>query len=144
MVETYILDACALIVYLDEEEGFDKIKIMLEKAARKELRLLMHVLNFLEVYYQIYRDQSPEDADDLLSRMKVLPIEIDRQDLFIRAGKIKATYKLALADAVAVGRAQKINVPLLTTDWTELEVIAQANAVKIYWLRAKYEKKSNG
>lgn len=140
MVETYVLDACALIVYLDEEEGFDKIKTMLEKAARKELRLLMHVLNFLEVYYQIYRDQSPEDADDLLSRMKVLPIKIEREidhELFIKAGKIKATYKLALADAVAVGLAQKNNVPLLTTDWSELEVVARADVVKIHWLRAK-------
>lgn len=132
-----------MIVYLDEEEGFDRIKTMLERADRKEVRLLMHVLNFLEVYYQIYRDQSPQDADNLLSRMKVLPIEIEReidQDLFIKAGKIKATYKLALADAVAIGLAQKINVPLLTTDWTELEVVSQANVVKIQWMRPKSEK----
>ena len=79
--------------------------------------------------------------------MKILPIEIEREidhDLFIRAGEIKATYKVALADAVAIGLAQKINVPLLTTDWTELEVIDQTNVIKIHWLRAKSERGYKG
>lgn len=56
MSEHYVLDACALIAFLNDEAGADVVEELLRKSNRQEPNLFLHRLNLLEVYYGIYRE----------------------------------------------------------------------------------------
>ena len=49
-------DACSLIALLSNEDGADVVKDLLQKATNGEIKILMHKINFFEVYYYIIRD----------------------------------------------------------------------------------------
>jgi len=50
MNNVFVLDACSLIALLTNEDGADVVKDLLEKAINNEINILMHRINFLEVY----------------------------------------------------------------------------------------------
>jgi PIN domain nuclease of toxin-antitoxin system len=49
----YVLDACALLAVLSNEQGADIVENVYEKAVSGEAVLSMHRLNLLEVYYRL-------------------------------------------------------------------------------------------
>jgi PIN domain nuclease of toxin-antitoxin system len=51
----YVFDACSLIAVLANEGGADVVNELLRKAAESEIKILMHKVNFLEVYYYIQK-----------------------------------------------------------------------------------------
>jgi PIN domain nuclease of toxin-antitoxin system len=53
---SYILDACALIAFLDHEQGWEKVDDLITHADAGDILLSMHIANLLEVYYGIRRD----------------------------------------------------------------------------------------
>jgi PIN domain nuclease of toxin-antitoxin system len=55
MTAVYVLDACALIAFLADEEGGDIVSLLLEKARENETKIRMNNINLLEVYYGLYR-----------------------------------------------------------------------------------------
>ena len=50
MAERLLLDAFAMIAYLNDEEGADKIEELLWQSNQRSGNLLMHEVNLLEVY----------------------------------------------------------------------------------------------
>jgi PIN domain nuclease of toxin-antitoxin system len=56
---TYILDACALIALLNEEEGQDIVDDLFRQAAAGTASLSMSVINLIEFLYNYYRDEGP-------------------------------------------------------------------------------------
>jgi predicted nucleic acid-binding protein len=56
MNNVFVLDACSLIALLSNEDGADVEKDLLQKATDGEIKIVMHKVNFLEVYYYITRD----------------------------------------------------------------------------------------
>ena len=59
----YVLDACALIALLQEEPGADKVADVLNSADNDEAEIVMHKVNFLEVYYDAYRSRGKDQAN---------------------------------------------------------------------------------
>ncbi|MDR1256233.1 MAG: PIN domain-containing protein [Spirochaetaceae bacterium] len=138
MIDSYVLDACALIAYFKDEKGWELIDDLIERAALGELRLTMSKYNLLEVYYGFYSDDGKDRAEEMLRDVYVLPIQIaeDLSDaVFHEAGRLKASYSISLADAVALGLASASGVPLVTSDHHEFSVIEQGEAIAIHWYR---------
>jgi predicted nucleic acid-binding protein len=134
---SYVLDACALIAYFKGEEGHEAIARIFEKALFGEVRLTMSKYNLLEVYYGFYRDDGRERAEEVFHDALSLPVEIiDELDdaVFREAGRFKARYSLALADAVALGLAAVSGKPLVTGD-REFSPVEKGEGAAILWFR---------
>jgi PIN domain nuclease of toxin-antitoxin system len=127
MAEKHLLDACALIAYLNDEEGADKVEELLWKSDQSAENLLMHEVNLLEVYYGIYRDEDEKLAEQTYEKVVNLPIKILtglRKGVFKEAGRLKAVYKVSLADSIALAEAKVRQIPLVTCDHHEFDLIA--------------------
>ena len=52
----YVLDAFAVLTYIGDEEGADKVEEILDKAKNGEIKLTMNYVNLGEIYYIIARE----------------------------------------------------------------------------------------
>jgi predicted nucleic acid-binding protein len=77
-------------------------------------------------------------ADVELAMIKKLPVVINREisdELFITAGKLKASYRMSIADSIALAEAFVSDGMLLTADHHELDVVEHCENIKFYWIR---------
>jgi predicted nucleic acid-binding protein len=138
MKPIYVLDACAMLAVLAKEEGWEKVSELYKRAIRGEITLIMHRLNLLEVYYNILREYGKNAANNLMADIKQSPIAINREisdEIFLEAGRLKATYKISLADSVALAQAIVFDGSLVTSDHHEFDVIKDKEVVKFDWVR---------
>ena len=77
MSNNYILDACSLIALLTNEDGVDTVKNLLQKAINGEINVLMHKVNFFEVYYYTYKKYGEKTALKLVDDIKLTPIKMN-------------------------------------------------------------------
>ena len=108
MNNVYIFDACALIALIMDEAGADTVSEVINSAHRGEVDVFLNKLNLLEVYYGDYRVHGKAAADNMLGKVKKLPISIVHEisdAVFLEAGRLKAAYKISIADAVALAEA---------------------------------------
>jgi predicted nucleic acid-binding protein len=73
---TYVLDACALIALLDNEDGKDKIDELFVKANAGEISLYIIIINLIEVYYEYIRADGIEVAGKILAPISETPLKI--------------------------------------------------------------------
>ena len=138
MIPVYILDACALIAYLNDEEGADVVGNILQKMTEKSCVLLMHRLNLLEVYYCIYREHGKAYAEEMLADVNNSGIQIIdtiTEVVFSEAGRMKATYRMSLADAILLAQSIESNACLLSGDHHELDVVERSESITFRWIR---------
>jgi predicted nucleic acid-binding protein len=138
MNNAFILDACAVIAFLSKEEGSDKLRDLLSRARQKEIRIFMHNLNLLEVYYGLYRTYGEVPANTRINLMKHLPLVFVSEisgPMFNEAGRLKARYKMSLADAVLVAEASILGAAVVTSDHHELDAIDKKENIDFYWFR---------
>jgi PIN domain nuclease of toxin-antitoxin system len=135
----YILDACALIAYLNDEEGADIVENIFDQALNGQTLISMGIVNLLEVYYGILRDLGLSKADEVLNECCSLPVKIINDisaDVFKNAGRMKASYHVSLADSLALGLALTTGDFLLTADHHEFDAIEAAKEpIKFAWIR---------
>ena len=115
---TRVLDASALIAYLEKEEGYEKVKDALSKAAETEKKLLMSAVNWGEVYYILVRHYDLEKAEEIARLIETFPVELvpaDRE-LTKQAALYKALKKLPYADSFAAALTKIRKGELLTAD----------------------------
>jgi PIN domain nuclease of toxin-antitoxin system len=77
MSKVYVLDACALIAVLSNEEGADKVIDAYKEVASGEADIIINIVNLLEVYYGDYRVHGKEAADIMINAIKNSPVKID-------------------------------------------------------------------
>jgi len=136
--DIYILDACALIAYFNDEDGAENISQLFEEANLGQIDLIISVVNLCEVFYDRLKAKDAEIALDFFEDIKLLPVSICRNigdDLIAEASKFKVEWKVSLADAFALGLARLMGGKLVSTDHHEFDVIAESGLVKFYWLR---------
>ena len=128
-----ILDASALMVYLEKESGYEKVKDMLVKAAQTNQELLMTTINLGEVYYVLHREYGGEQAAEILQMIETFPIKFINVDLDLakQAAVYKAIKKLPFADCFAAALAKLKKGELVTKD-KDFKVIE--DDVKVLWL----------
>ena len=138
MKEPFVLDASALIAFLHDEDGADKVDNVLQKARRDECIIYMNKFNILEIYYGVYREDGEEKAEATLVRIFNLPlIVVDSlgDDVFKEAGRLKAIYKISLADSIALAEAKLRKAQLLTADHHEFDPLDRKEEARFYWIR---------
>jgi predicted nucleic acid-binding protein len=133
------MDACALIAFLSNENGAETVNKVLLEAADGKAIVSMNSLNLLEVYYDIYRKVGKEKAREQLSMIEKLPISIRSEisgKVFMEAGRLKASYRISLADSIALAEALVSGSRLLTADHHEFDIVEQKEKkIKFSWIR---------
>ncbi len=134
----FVLDACALIALLRKEPGSEIVETAFKDALEKTVTLMMNKLKLLEVYYDTFRSYGKSTADTLLDKIDKLPIHIRSEhtnDVMKEAGRLKASYKISIADSIALAEASISGGSLMTSDHHEFNVVEQSEDIKIYWIR---------
>ena len=132
---THCLDAYAVIAYLRQEPGAEVLKEIIE---RSNSFLAMHVCNLGEVYYDFFRDDGLTAAQTAWANALVLPLALrrDTDDVFIqRVGVIKVAERVSFADAFALALAERLLVPLISTDHHEFDAVERKGHLRFLWLR---------
>jgi predicted nucleic acid-binding protein len=129
----YALDASALLVYLEKQRGYQKVKEAFTQAAEKGVNLLMSVVNWGEVYYILIRDFGINESEKIMNLIDSFPIDVISPDkeLTQTAALYKATKKLPYADSFAAALAKHRKIDLLTAD---REFQSVQHDIKIIWL----------
>lgn len=135
MKQVYVLDACALIAFLVDEEGAGKVEGILKEAKKGKCKLFMNSINLLEVFYGIYREEGKEKAEKVLERILKLPIKTIKSKVFKEAGRLNATYKISLADSIALTETLTKKALILTADHHEFDEIEKKEKVNFSWIR---------
>ena len=138
MSKVYVLDACAVIAALSNEKGADKVAKIYSEAVLGNAKIIMNIINLLEVYYGDYRVHGKESADEMMKSIISSPTIINSEitaNIFAEAGRLKATYKISLADSIALAQAKVENAFLLTSDHHEFDVIEANEPIQFLWIR---------
>ena len=128
-----VLDAHALMVYLEREEGFDKVKLAFSKSLADQGPLPMTVVNAGEVLYIVRRERGPEEAARIETVIRSLPIDLVDVDLTLtrEAARLKARGGMSYADCFAAALASQLGTSLLTGD---REFRALEDEIHIEWV----------
>jgi predicted nucleic acid-binding protein len=130
-----VLDACALIAFLNDEPGADIVATLFESASSVEIS----VINLLEIAYDaVRRTGDTQAAQDVLDAARQLPLKIHwkiTDEVFHQAASLKADHRISLADAIALATAVTLGAPLATSDHHEFDLLEQKAAARIVWIR---------
>lgn len=111
-----VLDAFALLAFLEKERGHEKVRELLESGAND---LLMNAINAGEVFYIITRERGTKQGDYFLNVvLPSLPIVVvdNSFDDAIEAARLKAHHAVAYADCFAAATAIREGAALVTGD----------------------------
>jgi predicted nucleic acid-binding protein len=106
---------------------------LFEKAVESSKPLLMCIVNWGEVYYQVARrfgDAKAQEIEQIIQTLPIKLVEVDK-DLTREAARIKATKRMAYADCFAVALARLRKAELYTGD---PEFRAAEKDIKVVWL----------
>lgn len=134
----YILDACALIAFLRKEKGYENVITIFDKATNLEVKVIIHAANLSEVYYDFYRLADKAIADNVLSDLSALPVEIINNitmQMIEQIGYFKTTYKISFADSIVLATAKLNNAKVVTSDHHEFDVIEKSGDLAFEWIR---------
>jgi len=136
-VRTYVLDACALLAFLNDEEGADCVEDLLVHAQNDECFLLMHYVNLGEVYYYVYRQEGEDLANGVYAALIELPIRFVgiSEPQLLTTGRIKATYRMPYADAFAAALCMLESATLVTADYHDFEPLEKEGLLTVKWFR---------
>jgi predicted nucleic acid-binding protein len=129
-----VLDSFALLSFLRDEPGGEKVAALLEKAAQREKPVQMTEVNYAETQYIIRRKDGDAAWRVVAGELAALPIEFHPagRQLADLAADFKTRFKLSLAHAFAAGLAKLRNAELVTGDPEFKEVERE---IKIGWLK---------
>jgi PIN domain nuclease of toxin-antitoxin system len=130
-----VLDACAMIAYLRDEDG----GALVEEYLSSDEDCLAHVVNLCEVYYDFVRADSAERAqsavDDLENEGVLAREDIDKA-FWQEVGRLKATpVRTSLADCFAIALSNRVGGRLLTSDHHELSAVAEQGICEVEFIR---------
>ena len=134
----YVLDACALLAVLNEEDGGEFVRGIIERAEFGSIKVSMNIINLLEVYYNVFRKGGKEIADNILLEVEASPIEVIEtisKDVLREAGRLKVSYNMSVADSMAVAEASVSDGILVTSDHHELEAVEASENIMFHWFR---------
>ena len=128
-----VLDASAMMVFLEKESGYEKIKDLFVKAAQTELNLLMTAVNWGEIYYVLVRHHGLQEAEKVMRLIETFPVEIVEVNLNLakQAALYKAEKKLPFVDAFAAALAKIRKGELMTCD---KDFKAVEREIKVVWV----------
>jgi predicted nucleic acid-binding protein len=108
---SHLLDTSAIVAYLAEEKGADIV-------ARFKSKSAIPFIAMSELYYIIAGRLGKAEADRMYGMVKSwgLPILLPNERVILNAGRIKALYKLGIADSYISAFARDEQLILVTKD----------------------------
>ena len=133
-MKTYVLDASALLIFLQKKASAPKVGELFKEALRGRTEILMSAVNCGEVYGVILRVHGPGRATAAMSAIYPLPLQlIDvTSQKALRAADIKFRYKLYYVNSFAASLAVDHKATLVTSD---SDFRSLGNTVSILWLK---------
>jgi len=113
-VTTFVLDASALLTFIEDEDGADRVEAVLQSGSSFLLWLAL-----LEVHYVTRQERGEEEADRrfaLLTQAKGTFVWSVDQPTLLMASRFKALHRLSLADAIVAAYAGVRDATLLHKD----------------------------
>ena len=128
-----VLDSHGLLLFLEREPGFEKVKSLFVAALEEDNNLLMTSVNFGEVYYIVLREFGEKKVNEVEKIIQTLPIEIVDVDMQLarEAARFEAIKKISYADCFAAALAKLREGEIVTGD---KEFKALEGEVKISWV----------
>jgi predicted nucleic acid-binding protein len=112
--KTFVLDTSALMAFIEQEQGAERVRDVLQKQS-----IILPWLSILEVVYISRRELGEEEALMRYALLKKLNAEIiwnADEALLLQAARIKSTCSLSLADSVIAAIAAQNHATLLHKD----------------------------
>ena len=128
-----VLDAWAVMAYLEDEPAGKKVADIIADAHEKSTALWMSVVNLGEVWYIVARETSEPEADRCEKELRQLGIEFVDADwnLTQQAARYKSQHRMSYADCFAAALAKQKKARLATGDKEFKQVETD---VEISWL----------
>jgi len=141
-MQNYILDACAVLAFLDGEDGAVVVRGLLDQARNNEITITMNAANLIEVYYDRIREVGKEQADVVIQSIydtfPISIIETLNSDIVREAARLKATGKMSFADTILVATALDTGATIVTCDHVELEPVEKQEHIPFLWIRPQF------
>ena len=120
----YVLDANALYRFLMNQPGAELVEGLFKRARDADSTLMISVINWGEVYYNIARRRGLPEARAFMGRIRLLPLRVISVDQPITesAAQLKAGHGLHYADCFAAAIAGRTNI-LVTADLKDFKRI---------------------
>ena len=113
----YILDANALVRYVRNIEGANKVRAIFRQSEQGLARISMSAVNLGEAYYIFMRRGGERAAWETVNALQQAIAFVPAGfELAIEAARIKERYKLAYADSFAAALAIRMNGILVSAD----------------------------
>jgi predicted nucleic acid-binding protein len=134
-MKTYVLDASALIAFLQRTPAAYRVNGLLKEARLERAMVLMSAVNYGEVYGLILREYGPERTLTILQALKPLAVELlDATPLrACRAADLKVKHNLHYADSFAAALAIEHKATLVTSDSDFRKL---GHAFPVVWLKS--------
>ncbi len=118
MTGSYVLDANALIDFVESGPGMRKVDQLLHAAALEQVDILASVMNLGEVFYWLWIKRSEEKARQTLDGFSRLPMQIVPVDLpqALKAGELKVLHRIPYVDCIAAALTLQHRATLVTSD----------------------------
>lgn len=128
-----VLDSYAVLAFLFQEKGYEKVLDLFEKASQADQVLLISAPNWAEVRYMVERKVGAERWHEARHKLLGLPLEVVPADQALAelAGEFKAAKKMSLADCFAAALAKGKKAEVYTGD-PEFKMVEKD--VKVVWL----------
>src|SRR3970040_880330 len=116
-----VLDASALLAYLQQEKGYEMVDNALDKGAA------ISTVNLAEVYRKIVSEEC--NLEEVSPRLKalgliILPFDEDEAKISAELYPIGKSLGLSLGDKACLSLGLKLGLPVLTTDktWSKINL----------------------
>jgi predicted nucleic acid-binding protein len=116
-MRTFVLDANAILAYLENRPGAEKVQLLFESRERGRAELAMSAVNWGEVHYILRRNRNLETTARILGPLRLaLDLVTADPSSAERAAELKTKYKIGCADAFAADLAISTTGTLVTAD----------------------------
>lgn len=114
----FVLDTSALLALRGDEAGADEVEKILRRAEKGECEVYLSFMTLMELCYRLWQDKGEQSAKEILAETRALPIqEIEEEkDLLIKASRVKATFRLSVADSWIIATAWQKKAKLVHKD----------------------------
>jgi len=123
-----VLDASALLAFLNQEKGSEIITQYLDRSA-------MSSINLSEVIAKLVDRNMPEEViQELVSQLKIDIIPVD-QEQAVTVGFLRSQTRskgLSLGDRICLALGLQLNLPVLTTDraWEKVSLSIEVRPIR--------------
>ena len=102
----------------EDEEGVDIVQNLLQQAKRGEVKIFVSFVTFTEAFYITLQEEGEKEAHNRIKLMNKLTIQRveSSPELGLKAGRLKAKYRISFADTWIAATALLYNAILVHKD----------------------------